>query len=118
MAKDYGKLWEGVTNATNEVGATQALAKIVFDKKGREFTLGLKPQDAELCVETLDYVSYDLHLTPPRFCRLRQSSPGHHRAVSQTCREERFLPHAEKTCRTSCVIARSHNDQGNIRGFR
>ena len=64
MAKDYDTLWEGVTHATTEAEAVRALAQIVVDKQGRAFTLGLKPKDAELCVETLDYVSCDLRLLP------------------------------------------------------
>ena len=100
MAKDYEKLWKGVTSATNEAQAVWALAQIVFDKQGRAFTLDLKLEDAELCVEILDYVSCDLCL-PPRLRRLRRPSPGYHRAEPQTRREERVLPHAETTCRTT-----------------
>jgi len=86
VAKDYEKLWEGVAKATNEVEAVRALAQIVFDKHGRAFTLGLKPKDAELCVETLDYVSCDLRL-PPVFA----ASDGLHQGIT-----EQHLKTAEK----------------------
>lgn len=116
-AKDYRKLWEGVTNATDEAEAVRALVQIVVDKQGRAFTLGLKLEHAELCVEILDYVSCDLRL-PPRFPRLRRFPPGHLRAKARTYREDRFFPHVEKTYRTACATARSHDNQGNIRGLR
>ena len=70
MAQVYRKLWEDVANATNEVKAVRALAKIVVDKQGRAFALTLNYEEAELCVETLDYVSRDLRLHP-QFRRLR-----------------------------------------------
>jgi len=62
MAKDYRKLWKDVGNATDEAEAVRALAEIVVDKKGRAFALTLNCTEAELCVETLDYVSRDLRL--------------------------------------------------------
>jgi len=79
-AKDYGKLWGGVTKATNEAEAVLALAQIVFDKHGRAFTLSLERKDAELCVEILDYVSCDprlLHVFAASDC-LHQGITGQH----------------------------------------
>ena len=72
MAEGYRKLWEDVAKATDEVKAVRALAEIVVDKKGRAFALTLSRDEAELCVETLDYVSRDLCLHIP-FRGLRQS---------------------------------------------
>ena len=83
MDKDYQQLWKGVTNAADGTEAVQALAKIVTDKRGRAFTLGLEPKEAELCVEMLDYVSCNLYLllfTSPQMVLL-----GHYRAEPQNC---------------------------------
>jgi len=82
MAKNYRRLWEGVAKATDDVEAVRALAEIVVDKQGRAFTLDLKHEEAELCVETLDYVSCDLSLPP--LLRPQMVSPGHHRTEPQS----------------------------------
>ena len=66
----HRKLWEDVANATDDVSAVRALANIVVEKQGRAFALTLNHKEAELCVETLDYVSRDLRLHTP-FRRLR-----------------------------------------------
>ena len=62
MGKDYQQLWKAVTDATSKAEAVPALAKIVVDKDGRAFILGLEREAAELCIEILDYVSCDLRL--------------------------------------------------------
>lgn len=67
---DYQRLWEGVANATDETRAVRALSAIVADSPGRGFVLRLERKDAELCIETLDYVSHDLHFAthlPPSY---------------------------------------------------
>ena len=110
MTKEYQRLLEDVTNATNKAEAVRALAKIVVDKSGRAFILGLDPKAAKLCVETLDYVSRD-----PRLC-FPLSSPhvvmsGHHRAQPRNRREGSFLHHVEKACRAPRTTARSRGDK-------
>ena len=41
--------------------AVLALGKILADKNGRDFVLGLGRRQAELCMEVSDYVSHNLH---------------------------------------------------------
>jgi len=64
MTKDHRQLWKDVTNATDKAEAVQTLAEIVADPDGRAFTLNLGPEDVALCIETLDYVSWNLCLPP------------------------------------------------------
>ena len=78
MKKDYQRLWGDVTNAVGEAKAVRALAKIVVNKDGRAFISGLGREEAELCIEVLDYVSCDLRLCPSnvldRLVRASQST--------------------------------------------
>jgi len=62
MGKDYQQLWNDITNGPETAGAVPALGKILADKKGRDFILGLGREDAKLCMDLSDKVSCDLHL--------------------------------------------------------
>ena len=73
MANDYQRLWEDVTDATNEAEAVRALAGIVVDKGGRRFISRLDSAGMESCIEILDHVSRDPTCT---FSRLRRSRQG------------------------------------------
>ena len=64
MAKNYQRLWKEVTSAIDETKAVRNLAEILADKEGRTFVLRLGRRDAELCIEILDHVGRDLHLSP------------------------------------------------------
>jgi hypothetical protein len=64
MAKDYHRLWKGITNANNEAKAVRTLTEILSDKEGKGFISNLERRDAELCIEILDRVSHDLNLDP------------------------------------------------------
>jgi len=71
MGKDYQQLWNDITNGPEKAGAVPALGKILVDRAGRNFILGLGREDVELCMELSDQVSYDLHLllSPPHTVR-------------------------------------------------
>jgi len=78
MSKDYRRLWNGVTGASDEGKAVRTLTKILLDKEGRTFILKLEHNDAELCINILDRVS--CHSYPLPSCRLRwflQGLVGH-----------------------------------------
>jgi len=62
-AKERWCLRESVANADKAM-AVRALVELVIDKHGRATVLGLEPEEAKICVETLDYVSCDLCLPP------------------------------------------------------
>ena len=64
MAKDYQRLWEHVTSATDEAKAVRTLAEILADRDGGTFISRLERKHAELCIEILDHVSRDLHPLP------------------------------------------------------
>ena len=81
MAKDYKRLWEHITNATNESKAVRTLAGILADSEGRAFISRLEHNEAELCIDILDHVSRDLYLLFPfafsdgdGFARVSQST--------------------------------------------
>ena len=59
IAKNYKQLWEDVANTSDESEAVQPLAKIVVNRQGRAFILGLEREKAELCVRILDHVGCD-----------------------------------------------------------
>ena len=61
MAEDYQQLWKGVAGTTDEANAVRLLAEILVDRKGRALISRLDRKDAELCIEILDRVGYDLH---------------------------------------------------------
>ena len=67
MAKDYQRLWKEVTSAIDEAKSVRTLAEILVNKEGRAFISRLERKDAELCIEILDHVGRDLHLSlsPP-----------------------------------------------------
>jgi len=96
MARDYQRLWTGVTSATDGVQAVQALAGILTDKDGRTFISRLDSKDAELCVEILHDVSPDLYFS--LFATSAGPSGHHRRTPSQTRRETGFLRRVEETC--------------------
>ena len=56
-ARDPVKLWGLVCRTSNEAKAVRTLAEILLDKEGRTFIANLTREDAELCIEILDYVS-------------------------------------------------------------
>ena len=56
METDFNRLWEEARSVEDESESIQSLAKILLSKEGREFILTLEPNDAELCIEILDYV--------------------------------------------------------------
>lgn len=66
MAKDYGRIWNDITNTVDKTKAVRTLADVLADKEGRTFLLRLEREDAEFCVEILDRVSHNLHLFPFR----------------------------------------------------
>lgn len=70
MAKDFRRLWKDVTNTIDEAKAVRILAEILADKEGRAFISRLERKDAELCIEILDHVSYNLDFLPLRPLRL------------------------------------------------
>jgi len=61
MAKNYQRLWKGVTSTIDEAKAVRTLAEILVDKEGRAFVSRLERKDAELCIEILDHVCRDLY---------------------------------------------------------
>jgi hypothetical protein len=81
MTKDHQRLWEHVTNTTNESEAVRALAGILADREGRAFISRLERDEAELCIDILDHVSRDPCLPLPfafsdgdGFARVSQST--------------------------------------------
>jgi len=62
MTNDYQPLWLAATNATDKAQAAQILAKILADKDGEAFVLGLDSENVESCIEMLDHVSFDVQL--------------------------------------------------------
>ena len=68
-AKDYQRLWEDVTDTSDEGKAVRTLAGILLDKEGRKFISNLERKDAWLCIEILDHVSRDPYLLPSRHLR-------------------------------------------------
>ena len=64
MARNFQQLWKEVINAIDEAAAVLALVKILIDREGRAFALGLSPEDAEHCIDILDRVSHDPCLQP------------------------------------------------------
>ena len=91
MAKNYQQLWKSVTDAPDKAKAVGALAEIVADFDGRTFALGLEPEAVKLCVETLDYVGYDLLLFP--FATSDNLFRASHSAPSGPPRGMPSLPH-------------------------
>ena len=64
IAKNHQRLWDDVTNATDEGKAVRTLAKILVDKEGRDYISRLDRRDAELCIGILDRVSHDQCCSP------------------------------------------------------
>jgi len=69
MSKDYRQLWKDVTDTADEGKAVRTLAEILVYKEGRNSMSKLECKDAELCIQILDRVSWDLH-PPPAFRNL------------------------------------------------
>jgi len=65
MAKNYRRLWNGVTSAADQAQAVRTLSEISADRGGRFFISLLDGGDAGLCVEVLGNVSHGLHLPFP-----------------------------------------------------
>lgn len=61
---DFAELWTRVTRTPDKAEAVRTLAEILAQRKGRTFISRLEHKEAELCIEVLDYVSYNLHLLP------------------------------------------------------
>ena len=112
MVKDYQRLWRDVANGIDETKSVRILTQILVDKEGRAFISRLERRDAKLCIEILDSVSRDLHLSPFRHLRWSLSS-GHHRARPQNSRETGFLRHIEEVGRNPWTTARFHDHHGN-----
>jgi len=74
MDKNCQQLWQDVASTSDEGKAVRTLAKIVLDKLGRTFILGLERNCAELCMEILDRVSRDPY--PLHSCCLRLFPKG------------------------------------------
>jgi len=110
MTKDYEEMWKGVTNATDEAQAVQALAEMLADNEGRTFVSCLGDKDAELCIEILDSVSRDPHFPFPS---PQAISLGHRRIQSQNYREASFLRNLEETCRALWTTAGRYGDNRN-----
>jgi len=93
MGKTIQQLWDDVAENSEGPGAIQDLSKILADKEGRHFVLGLKDEQAKLCTDLSGRVSCDLHLpVAASYC-----SAGHHRNQPQPRPEAEFLRHIEKT---------------------
>jgi len=82
MAKNYQQLWKDVASASDEGKAVRTLVKIVLDKEGRVFILGLERNYAELCMEILDRVSRDPYPLPSRRLRLFLQGIAEHELMS------------------------------------
>ncbi|KAF9789265.1 kinase-like domain-containing protein [Thelephora terrestris] len=83
MVKDFRRLWQDVTSATDEAGAVRALAEILTEKEGRSFISSLERSDAEFCFDILDrgITGYDLKTRERQafFVTLRRLAGSHGR---------------------------------------
>jgi len=68
----------------------------------------LECKDAELCIEILDNVSCDPHLSPPPPSQIVSS--GHRGAQAQDRREASLLRYTEATCWDTRATARFDDD--------
>lgn len=64
MAKDFQRLWKGVTTAEDEAAAVRALAEMLIEKDGRAFVSCFERKNAEFCIDILDRVSSNSYLLP------------------------------------------------------
>jgi len=62
MDKNFQQPRDDTAESPKMPGTIQDLSKILADKKGRDFIVGLKDKEAELCMNLLDLVSCDLRL--------------------------------------------------------
>ena len=60
----YQQAWDDIVKSPEVSGAVPALGKILTDKEGRDFILGLGDEETKLCMKISDLVSCDLHLSP------------------------------------------------------
>ena len=65
MSEDHHRqLLTQAIDANDKAESVGILARILADKGGRDYILRANRQDAESCIEILDYVSRGLHLVP------------------------------------------------------
>ena len=71
MAERYSQLWNGIASTTINPEIPLALSKISNDRASGDFILSLGCEEAKLCINVLDRVSFDLHLplSPPQMVR-------------------------------------------------
>ena len=90
MCKDYQRRWNDVAKGPEKAGAIPTLGKILADKEGRDFILGLGHKETELCLKLSDRVSSDLHspLSPPHTVRqgIVECKPAEKKAFFVTLR--------------------------------
>ncbi|KAF9643106.1 hypothetical protein BDM02DRAFT_3273215 [Thelephora ganbajun] len=93
MAKDYGRLWKDVTNATSECKAVHILTEILSDED-RAPILHLGSNDAKLCVDILGRVIVKHNLKTAEkhafFVTLRRLARSHGRLPDSTIIKEKI----------------------------